>query len=104
MAELIKVNYSPELTESVIAQYRSGETVESIAEAIGKSVRSVRSKLVREGVYVKAEKPVKAKVEGPTKKELLRELEATTGFSAEGLEGATKAAIERIMQALSADA
>lgn len=95
-----KVNYTPELTESIVAQYQEGVAVESIAEAIGKSVRSVRSKLVREGVYVAATKPVKAKVEGPTKKELLRELEATTGFSAEGLEGATKAAIERLMQAL----
>lgn len=95
-----KVNYTPELTERIVMQYQSGDTVESIAEAIGKSVRSVRSKLVREGVYVKAEAAPSAKAEGPSKKELLRELEATTGFSAEGLEGATKAAIARLMQAL----
>lgn len=95
-----KVNYSPELTEHIVMQYQSGDTVETIAEAIGKSVRSVRSKLVREGVYVKVEKPKRVVVEGPSKKELLRELEATTGFSAEGLEGATKAAIARLMQAL----
>lgn len=95
-----KMNYTPELTESIVTQYQEGNTVESIAEAIGKSVRSVRSKLVREGVYRAPVKTPKVKQEGPTKKELLRELEATTGFSAEGLEGATKAAINRIMQAL----
>lgn len=94
------VNYTPELTQRIVAEYQEGVAVESIAESIGKSVRSVRSKLVREGVYSAPEKPAKVKQEGPTKKELLRELEASTGFSAEGLEGATKAAIERIMQAL----
>lgn len=94
------VNYTAELTEQIVMQYQEGVAVETIAEAIGKSVRSVRSKLVREGVYVKAEAATKPKQEGPTKKELLRNLEATTGFSAEGLEGATKAAIIRIMQAL----
>jgi len=95
-----KVNYTAELTQRIVAEYQEGVAVESIAEAIGKSVRSVRSKLVREGVYSAPAKTPKVKQEGPTKKELLRELEATTGFSAEGLEGATKAAITRIMQAL----
>lgn len=94
------VNYTTEMTETIVAQYQEGVAVESIAESIGKSVRSVRSKLVREGVYSAPVKATKAKQEGPTKKELLRELEASTGFSAEGLEGATKAAIERILQAL----
>ena len=54
-------NYTEELTAAIVQRYQDGETVEAIAESIGKAVRSVRSKLVREGVYVAAEKPVKAK-------------------------------------------
>ena len=62
-------NYSPELTDAIVADYQAGKPVEDIADAIGKSVRSVRSKLVREGVYVAQEKPKGAKRDnGPTKK------------------------------------
>lgn len=68
-------NYSPELTDAIVADYQAGKPVEDIADAIGKSVRSVRSKLVREGVYVAKEKPTGAKRDnGPTKKELFAEL------------------------------
>ncbi len=69
-------NYSPELTDAIVADYQAGKPVEDIADAIGKSVRSVRSKLVREGVYVAQEKPQGSKRDnGPTKKELLGKLE-----------------------------
>ena len=47
------VNYSPEQTAQVIADYAAGVTVESIALAMGKSVRSIVAKLSREGVYQK---------------------------------------------------
>tara|TARA_Y100001938_G_scaffold72750_1_gene100912 strand:+ start:88 stop:483 length:396 start_codon:yes stop_codon:yes gene_type:complete len=70
-------NYSPELTDAIVADYQAGKPVEDIADAIGKSVRSVRSKLVREGVYVAQEKPKGAKRDnGPTKKELFADLRA----------------------------
>lgn len=49
------VNYSPEQTAQVIADYAAGVTVESIALAMGKSVRSIVAKLSREGVYKKKE-------------------------------------------------
>ena len=42
------VNYTPEQTATVIEQYVSGVTVDAIALAIGKSVRSVVAKLSRE--------------------------------------------------------
>jgi hypothetical protein len=45
------VNYSPEQTAQVIADYQSGVSVEALALAMGKSVRSVVAKLSREGVY-----------------------------------------------------
>jgi hypothetical protein len=45
------VNYTPEMTAAVVADYTAGVSVEMIAEKIGRSVRSVVAKLSREGVY-----------------------------------------------------
>lgn len=60
------VNYTPEQTAKMVSDYAGGVTVESIAESMGKTVRSVVAKLSREGVYRKkeyvsktGEKPVK---------------------------------------------
>ena len=101
MAAEKKVNYTEAQTAQMIADYQAGQTVEAIAEAMGKAVRSVRSKLVREGVYVAAEKPAKAKrEEGPTKKELMRELEAIAPFPVDGLMNATKEAIQAVIDHL----
>lgn len=97
-----KVNYTEEMVAKAVDMYEQlgNEGMDEIAEAIGRSVRSVRSKLVREGVYVAAPKPAKAaKVEGPTKKEMLNELEALVDFPVEGLMGATKAAIGDLIAA-----
>jgi len=91
-----QANYSAEMTAQIISDYQNGTSVEDIANAIDKSVRSVRSKLVREGVYVATPKARSAKVQGPTKKELLRDLEST-GFEVAGFEGATKEAITRLI-------
>ena len=90
---------TPNYTQAQVAQiteaYNSGQSVDEIADAVGKSVRSVRSKLVREGVYVAKPKTTSKKVIGPTKKELLRELDGH--MDTKGLEGATKEAIERLI-------
>ena len=89
-------NYTDEMTVSVIEQYSNGVDLETIAESADKTVRSVRSKLVREGVYTAKPKQPAAKREGPTKKELLRNIE-TAGVSASGFEGATKDALTRLL-------
>ena len=89
-------NYTDEMTATVIEQYSSGVDLDAIAESVGKTVRSVRSKLVREGVYVAQPKQTAAKREGPTKKELLRDIE-TAGMDATGFEGATKDALTRLL-------
>ena len=90
---------TPNYTQAQVAQiteaYNSGQSVDEIADAVGKSVRSVRSKLVREGVYVAKPKTTSKKVLGPTKKELLRKLDGH--MDTKGLEGATKEAIERLI-------
>lgn len=94
-------NYTEEMTAAIVQRYQAGESVEDIAESIGKAVRSVRSKLVGEGVYVAPEKPAKAaREEGPTKKELMRELEAIAPFPVDGLMNATKEAIQAVIDHL----
>jgi hypothetical protein len=85
------------MTAKIVDDYQAGVTVEQIADAIDKSVRSVRSKLVREGVYVAAPKAKARKADEPTKKELLIELEQIAPFQVTGLMGATKEAIKDLI-------
>ena len=97
------VNYSDELTAKVISDYQEGVDLDAIAEIVGKSVRSVRSKLVREGVYVAKPKAATSdKREGPTKKELLNQLESIAPFEVNGFMGATKSAIADLLVHLEA--
>lgn len=63
------VNYTAEQTSAMVADYVAGVTVESIAEKLGKSVRSVVAKLSREGVY-KAKTYVSKTGEKPVKKDV----------------------------------
>ena len=86
-------NYSSSMTAQIIDDYQNGTSVDEIATSIGKSVRSVRSKLVREGVYIPQEKKTSKKVQEPTKKELLRTLDELVDFPTTGLLGATKESI-----------
>ncbi len=91
------VNYTAEVTAKIVEDYEAGMPVEDIALSIDKSVRSVRSKLVREGVYVAQAKPKAAKKEGPSKKELLLELEAVAPFPIDGFQGTTKEALKNLI-------
>ncbi len=90
-------NYTPEMTAQIVEQYQAGVSVEDLATSIEKSVRSVRSKLVREGVYVAKPKATARKSDEPTKKELLNELETVYPFDVNGLTGATKDAIKDLL-------
>ena len=47
------LNYTAEQTAKLVADYVGGVSVESLAEGLGKSVRSIVAKLSREGVYQK---------------------------------------------------
>jgi hypothetical protein len=49
------VNYTPEQTLKMVSDYQSGVTVETIADNLGKTVRSVVAKLSREKVYIAKE-------------------------------------------------
>lgn len=92
------VNYTADQVAKAIEMYQElgNEGLENIADSIGKSVRSVRSKLVREGVYISTPKKTASKQDGPSKKEILRDIEAK-GFDVAGFEGATKMALTRLL-------
>ncbi len=52
------VNYTPEQTAAMVSAYvaaPTADTVETLAEQFGKTVKSVVAKLSREGVYKKKE-------------------------------------------------
>ena len=91
-------NYTEEMVAAITSAYQAETPVEEIADMIGKSKRSVISKLVREGVYIAAVKPTAAaRDNGPTKKELLIQLEAVAPFPVDGFVGATKDAIKSLI-------
>lgn len=96
-----KKTWTDERTETVKEGYKAvlaGEkTIEELAKELEVSPRSVIGKLVSEKVYVKAEKPkARAKVdEGPTKKEMLRDI-TKLGFDVEGFLPAKREAIVRL--------
>jgi hypothetical protein len=95
-----KVNYTESMVERMLTLYAElgNDGINAIAAELGRPVRSVRSKLVREGAYVAAPKTAKvAKVEGPSKKELVQELESLVDFPVDGFMGATKEAIASVI-------
>ena len=102
MAEKI-VNYTPEQTVQMVADYQSGITVETIAESMGKTVRSVIAKLSREGVYQRkayvsktGEKPVKKDTVADAIGAILR----LTESEIESLAKANKSALQKVFAAL----
>ena len=102
MSEKI-VNYTPEQTLAMVADYVSGVSVETLAQTLGKSVRSVVAKLSREKVYVAkvyvsktGEKPVRKDAHADAIGAVLKLTEAET----ESLTKANKTALEKIFTAL----
>lgn len=88
------VNYTAEQTAQLVNEYRSGATVESIAAALGKSVKSVVAKLVREGEYKS-----KAKAKGQTrvtKADLVKDIAYQCGVEVDQLASLEKASLEAL--------
>lgn len=97
------VNYTPEMTTQMLADYAAGIPVESIAASMGKTVRSVVAKLSREGVYQKkayvtknGERPVKKDVHADA---IGRILQLSEG-EIDSLTKANKSALVKIFEAL----
>jgi predicted transcriptional regulator len=100
------MNYTAEQTAKMIADYQAGMTVDTIAEALGKTVRSVVAKLSREKVYqAKAyktksgETPIKKDVHADFIGEMLGLTEADT----ESLTKANKVALAKIADFIKAE-
>jgi hypothetical protein len=97
------VNYTPEQTEKVKAEYLAGTTPEKIAEMLGKTARSVIAKLSREGVY-KAKEYVSKTGEKPVKKDAHADAIGAvlnmTESEIESLTKANKTALIKIFKAL----
>ena len=83
------VNYTEALTKELVDRYVAGETVEALAESLGKTTRSVVAKLSREGVYKsKAKNTGVARVK---KAELVDKLADACGVAPEVFESLEKA-------------
>jgi hypothetical protein len=97
------VNYTPEQTAQIITDYQSGVSVEQLAMAMGKSVRSVVAKLSREGVYQK--KAYKTKTGEPVVKkdahaDAIGAILRLPENDIESLTKANKSALKAIFEAL----
>ena len=85
------VNYTPEMTTKMVADYAAGVSVEAIAKELGKTVRSVVAKLSREKVY-KAKEYVSKTGEKPVKKDAWADyIGEALGMSEADTESLTKA-------------
>ena len=97
------VNYTPEQTLKIVADYQAGVTVDAIASELGKSVRSIVAKLSREGVYKKKEYKTKNGEPVVRKNAHADAIGAILKLSepeTESLTKANKTALEKIFSAL----
>lgn len=101
MAEKKAPNYTDEMVARMHEVYVPEDSEESreaaivqLAEEFGKNVKSIRAKLVREGLYVKKEYKTKAGGKAETKETIVQGIADILGVDADtslsGLEKATK--------------
>jgi hypothetical protein len=103
----VTVNYTPEQTTALVADYRAGVAVEAIAAGLGKSVRSVIAKLSREGVYqakVRTTKTGDAIVKKDVVVDALQMHFGLTDAEADSLTKANKTALVKILTTTSKEA
>jgi predicted peroxiredoxin len=94
-------NYTEEQREKLLSLYAEMQNpgIEKISEILQKPVKSIISKLVREGVYVATPKP-SSKRTTVSKKELLNELEEILGFDTTGFNNSTKESLTQLIDYL----
>jgi ATP-dependent Lon protease len=100
------VNYTPEQTLKMVADYQAGATVETLAKELGKTVRSIVAKLSREKVY-QAKTYVSKSGETPVKKDahadFIGEALGLTESDTESLTKANKVALAKIADFIRAE-
>ncbi len=100
------MNYTPEQTLQMVADYQAGTTVETIAEALGKTVRSVVAKLSREKVYIAktyATKTGEAVIKKDTVADYIGEALGLGEADTESLTKANKVALKAIADFIKAE-
>ena len=90
MADTKQTNYTEAQTQTIVEMYTQGVQVETIAEKMGKTARSIIAKLSREGVYKSKQK--QAGERRMTKVEMLAKLEQALNMEAGHLSSLEKAA------------
>ena len=88
------MNYTDEQTEYLVEHYKSCpsmETVQYLAEKLGKTTKSIIGKLSREGVYKRAVYKSKSGESPITKLELVSNISENLGIEVESLVGLDKA-------------
>jgi response regulator RpfG family c-di-GMP phosphodiesterase len=97
------VNYTPEQEMDAKNSYLAGEACEAIAARMGKSAKSVISKLVRMGVYVKKERTDKNGQPVVKKEALIEQVTQAltlTEAESESFSKVNKSAILKVLQSL----
>ena len=87
------MNYTPNITSMMVKKYcdtPTRETVEALATELGKSVRSIRGKLSKEGVYRRQVYTTKQGLPPITKLEIVANIAVTLGFEGDDLLGLDK--------------
>ena len=105
MADTIRPkNYTDEMVAEMHEEYTANptrETVDNLAEKMGKSVRSIIAKLSREGIYVTQERTTKTGEPVVRKAELVAQLEDHFGVEFPTLAKASKADLQQLLYAIS---
>lgn len=90
------INYTEAQVLQIVEGYKAGEPTEALALKVGKTVKSVVAKLVREGVYKSTKTQAKART---TKADLINKIAQELNLEVtqlESFEKATFAALEAI--------
>ena len=98
----VAANYSESQVLSIVAAYKAGDSLESIAASVGKSVPSVRAKLAALKVYVSkaATKPENKGGAKVNKEGLKAYLESLVGKDLLNVEAASKDALLLLIDAI----
>jgi len=98
-------NYTDEQVARMIKMYDGGtsdderkDIVINLAREMGKTVGSIRAKLVAVGHYIKLSKPTKKAEPTVPKAELVNQISTRIGTNLTSLKNATKADLERILE------
>ena len=98
-------NYSEKDVSMMIDLYTANptrDTVEALAEKLGKNTRSIIAKLSREGVYVAQPRVTKSGEPIVLKSEFVERIHAVLGFEIPSIAKATKADLSRLADHLEA--